>query len=570
MATAITRAFEHWNAEKVVNGEAARPDTIVFAHIPGLDPSVEIDRDAGLPVDEYIVYRVPVAQYGVVNENAVAYSVVLDTFVGDFDFNYLGLLHTESNTLCMVVHTMTQKKIATAGGNQGNSFTRTFLMEFNGAAESSQINVTAETWQIDYSARLKGIDESVRLTNLDYYGPAAFIGDGFKVTKEGEQYRIAAGVGYVGGLRVSLADDLLIDQAEDKSIWVDVALKGTVLGAHIPDVKILLADSLVDYVDQVGQHHYVAKLAVDTGSEVINEEHLSPIQIVEDALKVHAESRDHPDATLTKPGFVVLSNATNSNVETKGATPKAVKAAYDLAESKVLKVNGKAADEGKNVTITAGDVGAIPAATGGHYAGAISATYTESTAFGEQYYTAAPFYNNVSRAPNSEFWPVLKQRFHIPGHSAYTYAFGVLNGGDGSQHFNLHIKGSGDQAVGFTWHPAGDSFAPASVRAGAHVYAAYHVYAGGGSAYLRNDGMIAGPVWGDTLSGYLYRNFVTSIRRGSQQYVRPPDWTTTYEVPDGYMTGFDNHTNDGNLRFCGWYFRVTMYNISGWVNAVNA
>ncbi|MHO94240.1 hypothetical protein D9F00_27960, partial [Escherichia coli] len=41
-----------------------------------------------------------------------------------------------------------------------------------------------------------------------------------------------------------------------------------------------------------------------------------------------------PSASLTAKGIVQLSSATNSNSETLAATPRAVKAAYDLANSK--------------------------------------------------------------------------------------------------------------------------------------------------------------------------------------------------------------------------------------------
>ncbi len=55
---------------------------------------------------------------------------------------------------------------------------------------------------------------------------------------------------------------------------------------------------------------------------------------VAQSLAEHARSRNHPDATLTEKGFTQLSSATNSNSETLAATPKAVKAAYDLAAGK--------------------------------------------------------------------------------------------------------------------------------------------------------------------------------------------------------------------------------------------
>ncbi|MEM0880470.1 tail fiber protein [Escherichia coli] len=52
------------------------------------------------------------------------------------------------------------------------------------------------------------------------------------------------------------------------------------------------------------------------------------------SLAEHVRSRNHPDATLTAKGFTQLSSATNSTSETQAATPKAVKAAYDLAAGK--------------------------------------------------------------------------------------------------------------------------------------------------------------------------------------------------------------------------------------------
>ncbi|HIC1650798.1 TPA: phage tail protein [Klebsiella variicola] len=45
----------------------------------------------------------------------------------------------------------------------------------------------------------------------------------------------------------------------------------------------------------------------------------------------HAESRDHPDATLTQKGFTTLSNSIDSDDQDKAATPSAVKAAVTAA-----------------------------------------------------------------------------------------------------------------------------------------------------------------------------------------------------------------------------------------------
>ncbi|QTL40289.1 tail fiber protein [Xenorhabdus budapestensis] len=54
-------------------------------------------------------------------------------------------------------------------------------------------------------------------------------------------------------------------------------------------------------------------------------------EYVKDAIIEHAQSRNHPYATQVEPGFVTLSNETDSDSEITVATSKAVKKAYDLA-----------------------------------------------------------------------------------------------------------------------------------------------------------------------------------------------------------------------------------------------
>ncbi|MBD2816600.1 tail fiber protein [Xenorhabdus sp. Flor] len=56
-------------------------------------------------------------------------------------------------------------------------------------------------------------------------------------------------------------------------------------------------------------------------------------EYVQDAIQEHAQSRNHPYATLKNRGFVTLSNEVDSDSEVTAATSKAVKAAYDLANT---------------------------------------------------------------------------------------------------------------------------------------------------------------------------------------------------------------------------------------------
>ncbi|EHU5704361.1 phage tail protein, partial [Escherichia coli] len=73
---------------------------------------------------------------------------------------------------------------------------------------------------------------------------------------------------------------------------------------------------------------------------------MATVDYVNDKLKEHEQSRRHPDASLTAKGFVQLSSATNSDSETLAATPKAVKAAYDLANGKYTAQDATTARKG--------------------------------------------------------------------------------------------------------------------------------------------------------------------------------------------------------------------------------
>ncbi|HCO5886351.1 TPA: phage tail protein [Escherichia coli] len=61
---------------------------------------------------------------------------------------------------------------------------------------------------------------------------------------------------------------------------------------------------------------------------------MASIDYVDEAIKEHEKSRNHPDATLSEKGFVRLSNDTDSDSETEAATPAAIKKAIKIAGEK--------------------------------------------------------------------------------------------------------------------------------------------------------------------------------------------------------------------------------------------
>ncbi|HAK3429764.1 TPA: phage tail protein [Salmonella enterica] len=363
--TTITLAFEQWKAQQGATGEPVLLDEFVFASVPGLDPDQPVDRNETLPPAEQIVHRQAVSRKGVVNDNAVVHSVVLGADVGDFSFNWIGLINKASGTLAMIVHAPLQQKLKTAEGQQGNVLTRSFLMEYNGAQAETGINTPAETWQIDFTARMAGMDERQRLENIDIFGAAAFFGDGYLVGKSGNQFYVTKGTGYVAGLRTTLAENLNITvTTRPVKVWLDVCWTGTLTSVWGVQSRITVADNLADYVQNGVQHYVFAVAGIDENGNItdlrpkgtLNEQQAS------DALRKHEQSRNHPDATTREKGFVQLSSETNSDSETLAATPKAVKAAMDNANGRVpsgRKVNGYPLSG--DITLWASDVKAISA-----------------------------------------------------------------------------------------------------------------------------------------------------------------------------------------------------------------
>ncbi|EPN6544640.1 phage tail protein [Enterobacter ludwigii] len=354
--TAITLAFEQWKASQAVTGEPVLLDEFVFANVPGLDASKPIDRSETLPPAAQIVHRQAVSRKGVVNENAVVHSVVLGAEVGDFSFNWIGLINKASNTLAMIVHAPLQQKLKTKDGQQGNVLTRSFLMEYNAAQAETGINTPAETWQIDFTARMAGMDERQRLENIDLYGAAAFLGNGYLVAKSGSQYFVTAGAGYVRGLRAQLAANQNITVTTTPvKVWLDVAWTGTLTSAWGVASKITVAATLADYVQNGVQHYVFAVASIDANGNITDLRPKGTLndQAASDALKKHEQSRNHPDATTAAKGFTQLSSALDSVSETLAATPKAVKAANDNANGRVpsgRKVNGRALNTDINIT----------------------------------------------------------------------------------------------------------------------------------------------------------------------------------------------------------------------------
>src|SRR5471032_3550457 len=338
----ITKAFTQWKAQQAVDNKAVTLDEFIFANVPGLDVTKPISNTEGIPAADKIVYRQTVGKTGVVNTNAVVYSVTLGADVGDFDFNWIGLINKASGTLAMIIHAPTQRKVKNASGQQGNVLVRSMLMEYSGAQTATSITTPAETWQIDFTARLAGMDEADRLNALDIYGAGAFFDNGFLVAKTGTQYFVTKGLGYIGGLRAALAANQNVAvSAKPTKVWADVSYQGTLTSAFKTDIKFTVAATLADYTTN-GIAHYVFALASIDAAGVITD------------LRPKGSSQYlRRDKNLTDIADPVTA------LNTLNGVPK------------TRKINNKALSA--DITLNAADVGAL-ALTGGTVTGEIKGT----------------------------------------------------------------------------------------------------------------------------------------------------------------------------------------------------
>ena len=343
MASLITPQFERYVAEQTIARGTVQFDEFIFANIPGLNEN-NLAQYLTMPTSAQIVHRQAVSQSGVINENAVVYSVTIGTEVGDFDFNFIGLINRSKNLLAVAVQTDTVKKIRNKNAVQGNSITRNMLLEFSGAKALTGINVNANTWQIDFTVRLHGLDEKIRLTNRDLYGRAVFFDDSFLVKrKTGNQFTIQPGNAYVEGVRMDLgAEHHLTANSLPCSIYADVVHHCTVTGEYQTEIKYL-TQSKADYVDTANRQHYVQILAdIDSQGNVTDRRLLSPFLgmnplTLDDTTENTKDKRGHthklPIASLVKKGIVKLFSGYDSDAEDMAATPKAIKGLKALIDA---------------------------------------------------------------------------------------------------------------------------------------------------------------------------------------------------------------------------------------------
>ncbi|WP_052118834.1 phage tail protein [Gallibacterium anatis] len=331
MASKLTQAFETYIRDSVINHTPVIFDEFIFANIPGLSDD-NLDSHLTIPQENQIVHRQEVSQIGALNENAIVYSVTVGTEIGDFDFNWVGLVNKSENLLACGIYSGLTSKVKNRGQKQGNSITRSVLLEFPRAQELANVSVSAETWQIDFTMRLSGIDEKIRLTNRDLYGRAVFFDNAFLLKrKSGNVYTLDSGHAYIEGVRAEIKRTAEVTVPTlPASVYVDICHHATVTGAYQTEIKYL-TQSKNDYVGSDGYQHYVQIIADIASNGIITDRRLT------DNAPPYIAERKKSDS---------VTSASSDTV----ATSKAVKTAYDKAVAANDNANTRVSKSGGEMT----------------------------------------------------------------------------------------------------------------------------------------------------------------------------------------------------------------------------
>lgn len=342
MGASITLAGESLIAQKQGAQEKLEIARFVLALVPGLDPNAPVDRAAGKPPADQIVYTKVYDRKGYVTPNQVIYSLMVGSDVGDWDFNWIGLEAAEGVLLAVATVPVQQKRKNIPPLQIGNNVTRNFLVEFNGAQALTGVTVDASTWQHDFTVRLNGIDRRERLSNRDVFGRACYLANSLQMERNGfGLYQLKAGTAYVEGIRVELAEPVQVQlPALPAKAWLDVALARE--GSDTVAVwKVVFGEAKADHADSNGTAHYVVELAsVAVSGDITDQRQSEPIT---DALVKRIAWRDGDyeglRARATTKDDVELGNLPNAKSDDPAsdsseilATTKALKALRKIIE----------------------------------------------------------------------------------------------------------------------------------------------------------------------------------------------------------------------------------------------
>jgi len=154
----VTDAGARYIAKKAAILEPVVISHFILANVPGVNENTDASPSAGIPSSSYLVggnIEAPVPHYN--DDNAVTYSLVLDSTLGDYDFNYYGAV-TDTGILLAYSYIPLNKKRQ----GIGQVINRNLVVPFTNAKQLTGAELPLESWQFDYESEM----EAIQLTQV--------------------------------------------------------------------------------------------------------------------------------------------------------------------------------------------------------------------------------------------------------------------------------------------------------------------------------------------------------------------------------------------------------------------
>ena len=153
MPKIVTSGLNYIQAQ-VAGSQAVEITQAVVAYIDGLDHTAVIPDNSTLPAQ--VLETVDLIK-GAISPHSIAYSAVLSDTLGDYAYNWIGLL-SDTGELIAVETYPTQEKYKTQAGRVGNTLANNIILQFDNAQSLTSITVPAQSWQFDYTTELNRIE----------------------------------------------------------------------------------------------------------------------------------------------------------------------------------------------------------------------------------------------------------------------------------------------------------------------------------------------------------------------------------------------------------------------------
>ena len=156
MAGTYTTLGISYLAQCEANNTPIKIEKYVIAFVENLDENSVLELDFSLTNLLNIVDEVEADKPFFNNQDAVTYSLVLGSEVGDYDFNLVGLVSDSGVLVAYSVVPLVKKRKASAAAWNEN-----FVFRRANAKDLFQADLPVESWQVDYTAQFNNMNAAV-------------------------------------------------------------------------------------------------------------------------------------------------------------------------------------------------------------------------------------------------------------------------------------------------------------------------------------------------------------------------------------------------------------------------